>query len=270
MTFSTALQKISLGFIAILLAVAGFVAAVPSASALEDIGDIESGDLIRGESFSAVYYYGADGFRYVFPNDKTYFTWYDDFDDVKWISDEDMGGIQIGGNVTYKPGVRMIKINTDPKTYAVAAGGVLRHVGSESLATELYGSSWNKMIDDVPDGFFTNYTVGDAIEDSSGYDASDAEASVENINEDKDLQAPEEISITDDGYEPIDVTIEVGQGVRFTNNASDKHNATSDDLSWGTGTLQPGDDYIASFDEEGTYTFFDGYDSTNTGAIYVE
>ncbi len=270
MTLPSVLQKLTIGVVACLMALAGFTAAVPQASALENLSDIESGDLIRGESFSAVYYYGADGFRYVFPNSKTYDTWYDDFDDVKWISDADMGTVQIGGNVTYKPGVKMIKINSDPKTYAVAEGGVLRHVGSEDLAIDLYGAAWNTMIDDVADGFFTNYTIGDAIDSSSDYDAADAEAGADDINDDKGLQAPAEISITDAGYSPIDVTIDVGQGVRFTNDSSDKHNATGDDLSWGTGTLQPGDDYIASFDEAGTYTFFDGYDSSNTGAVYAQ
>jgi hypothetical protein len=97
--------------------------AVPQTQALTVVN---SGDLIRGESFSAVYYVGLDGFRYVFPNDKAYFTWYSDFDDVKVITDAELSDIQIGGNVTYKPGVRMVKINTDPKTYAVDAGGTLR------------------------------------------------------------------------------------------------------------------------------------------------
>jgi len=270
MTFSTALQKFTIGFIALLMAFAGFTAAVPQVDALEDFSSIESGDLIVGESFTAVYYYGADGFRYVFPNSKTYFTWYDDFDGVRSISDSDMGSIQIGGNVTYKPGIKMIKINSDPKTYAIDAGGVLRHVGSEDLAVDLYGDAWNTMIDDVADGFFTNYSIGDEIADSADYSAADAEEAADGISDDKGLVAPEDISITDDGYEPIDLTIDVGQGVRFTNDSSDKHNATSDDLSWGTGTLQPGEDYITSFYEAGTYTFFDGYDSTNTGAIYVE
>ncbi|KKW30686.1 MAG: hypothetical protein UY72_C0005G0002 [Candidatus Uhrbacteria bacterium GW2011_GWD2_52_7] len=105
---------------------------------------VSSGDVIRGESFSAVYYMGADGFRYVFPNDKTYFTWYEDFDDVVWITDAQLADIQIGGNVTYKPGVKMIKINTDPRVYVVTKGGVLHHVDDEATATSMYGSSWNR------------------------------------------------------------------------------------------------------------------------------
>jgi plastocyanin len=62
----------------------------------------------------------------------------------------------------------------------------------------------------------------------------------------------------------------VGQGVRFVNEGDESHTATADDLTWGTGTLMPGDAFIRKFETEGTFTFFDSYDSTNTGAVYVE
>ena len=112
-------------------------------AATTSLTSLHSGDLMRGTSFSAVYYYGVDGFRYVFPNDKTYFTWYANFDSVKMISDADLGTIQIGGNVTYKPGSRMVKINSDPKTYAVDENGTLRWVTSETVAVAMFGSNWN-------------------------------------------------------------------------------------------------------------------------------
>ena len=70
------------------------------------------GSLIKAGG-SAVYWYGADGKRYVFPNEKTYLSWYADFSGVQTVSDADLASIMIGGNVTYKPGVRMLKITTD-------------------------------------------------------------------------------------------------------------------------------------------------------------
>lgn len=267
---SQTLKKISLGFIAVGMAFAGYFAAAPSASALTSIADLSAGDLIRGETFSAVYYMGEDGMRYVFPNQKTYDTWYDDFDSVRFISDSDLATIQIGGNVTYRPGVLMVKIISDPTVYTVSEGGVLRAIDSESTATDLYGSAWNTMIHDIPDGFFSNYTLGEELTSSSDYDAAAATAGTTSIDDDKALQAPAEISITDSGFSPIDVTINAGQGVRFTNDGNDKHNATGDDLSWGTGTMHSGDVWIVTFEEEGTFTFYDGYDSSNTGAIFVE
>jgi plastocyanin len=230
---------------------------------------VSSGDLIRGTSFSAVYYMGADGFRYVFPNDKTYFTWYSNFDTVKVLTDSELAKIQMGGNVTYKGGVKMIKINTDPKVYFVTDGGTLRPIADEAAAVALYGSTWNTRIDDVPDGFFTNYNV--STNDVTSSDTSLlTNAFATTINIDKSLTAPAEITITSNGYSPIDVTIDAGETVRFTNTDSAKHTATGDDLSWGTGTMIQNGTFVHRFKEAGTYTFFDSYDSGNTGAIYVE
>jgi len=266
---ASGIKQSLIGLLAIATVFAGIVGA-QHAQALTDLDDVSSGSLIRGETFSAVYYMGADGFRYVFPNSNTYFTWYDDFDDVVWISDSDLATIQIGGNVTYKPGVYMLKIQSSPTTYVVDEGGVLRAVDSEETATALYGSAWNTMIHDVPDSFFSNYSIGDELTSADDFDPATAEASVDSINDNKGLEAPEEIDITSSGYDPIDIEIEAGQVVRFTNNDDEKHSVTADDLSWGSGTMQPGGEYVHRFKEAGTYTFFDSYDSSNTGAIYVD
>ena len=122
-----------------------------------------SGSLIKSSSLPAVYYCGANGKRYVFVNDKAYFSWYADFSGVQIVSDTTLASITIGGNITYRPGVRMVKIQSDPKTYVVARGGTLRWVQTEAAAARLYGSNWNKMIDDVSDSFFVNYKVGTSI-----------------------------------------------------------------------------------------------------------
>ena len=71
--------------------------------------------------------------------------------------------IPIGGNVRYKPGVRMIKVQSDTRAYAIAPGGVLRHVTTEAIAAKLYGADWNTKIDDVSDAFFLNYVIGAPI-----------------------------------------------------------------------------------------------------------
>jgi hypothetical protein len=122
-----------------------------------------SGTLIKSPDDPAVYYCGADGKRYVFVNDKAYFSWYPDFSTVKTISDATLGNIMVGGNITYRPGTRMVKIVSDPKVYVVARGGVLRWVETEAAAIRLFGANWNKMIDDISDSFFVNYKVGTPI-----------------------------------------------------------------------------------------------------------
>lgn len=121
-----------------------------------------SGSAIKG-SASSVYYCGSDGKRYVFPTSATFFTWYADFSGVTTIADADLQKIPLGGNATYRPGQKLVKITTDPKVYAVSQGGILRWVTTEALAKTLYGDNWAQQVDDIPDAFFVNYTVGEPI-----------------------------------------------------------------------------------------------------------
>ncbi len=124
---------------------------------------LSTGDLIKA-SGPAVYYYAASGKRFVFPNEKTYFSWYSDFGSVKTITDAELAAILIGGNVTIRPGTKLVKITTDPKTYAISDRcGTLHWVQTEALAKSLYGDNWAQRIVDVPDAFFVDYEVGSAI-----------------------------------------------------------------------------------------------------------
>ena len=124
---------------------------------------LSPGDLIKA-SGPAVYYYSADGKRYVFPNEKTYFSWFSDFGSVKTITDAELAAILIGGNVTIRPGTKLVKITTDPKTYAVSDRcGTLHWIQSETVAKSLYGDNWAQRVVDVPDAFFVDYEVGSSI-----------------------------------------------------------------------------------------------------------
>lgn len=271
MQVSQTFKNISLGLIAVAIVIAGyFTASIPQARAVTSLDNIQPGDLVKGQSLSAVYFYGADGYRYVFPNDRAFFTWYSDFSTVKTISDSDLTRLQIGGNVTYRPGVKMVKIQSDPRTYAVERGGVLRHVTSEAVAVALYGNNWNQQIDDIPDGFFGNYTIGEPINSGTEYNPEMARQQNPTINADKQLVAPADIAFTENGFSPIDATISAGGNVRFTNNSNSNVNVIGEDLNWGTGTLQPGRSRIIRFRNPGTFTFFNGLDSSATGAVFVQ
>lgn len=122
-----------------------------------------AGDLIKQSDLSSVYYYGADGNRYTFPNATTYNTWYTDFSTVKTIPATELQSIRLAGNVTFRPGTYLVKITTDPAVYAVEPGGVLRWITTESIAQALYGPTWASMVRDVPDGYFPNYSFGSDI-----------------------------------------------------------------------------------------------------------
>ncbi|HTK05129.1 MAG TPA: hypothetical protein VL500_06085 [Candidatus Eisenbacteria bacterium] len=124
---------------------------------LQDDGNLET------TADSAVYYVGSEGKRYAFPNSQTYFTWYADFNTVKIATPTELAALQLGGNVVYRAGTRMVKITSDPHVYAVEPGGALRWVQTEAVASGLYGADWNKRIDDVPDAFFVNYASGEPL-----------------------------------------------------------------------------------------------------------
>ena len=148
---------------------------------------LASGRLIKIAASPAVYYLGVDGRRYVFPNEKTFRSWFPVTPAIRVIGRDEMARYQLGGNVTYRPGVRMLKIQTDPKIYAVSRNGLLRHVTSEAVAAGLYGPAWNTMIDDISEAFFINYSVGPPIQDVFDYDPEAERNRVPTIDHDKSL-----------------------------------------------------------------------------------
>lgn len=162
------------------------LAAVLTGGLLRTSTSVVSGSLIRG-SLPAVYYVGPDELRYVFPNDKAYFTWYQDFNGVTQVSDSELASFRIGGNVTYRPGTRLVKIQSDPKVYAVDANGTLRWVKTEAAAVALFGANWSKQVDDISDSFFVNYKVGADISAVTDFNPASAKSAAANISDDKKI-----------------------------------------------------------------------------------
>jgi hypothetical protein len=126
--------------------------------------------LIKASNSSTIYYQAINGKRYVFPDAETYFSWYDDFNKLITISARELSQIPLAGNVTVRPGTRLIKIQSDPKVYAVSQGGVLRWVKNEELARGLYGSNWQDQVIDISVAFFINYQIGQPIEKLKDFD----------------------------------------------------------------------------------------------------
>ncbi|MBI5370086.1 hypothetical protein HZA85_02785 [Candidatus Uhrbacteria bacterium] len=131
----------------------------------------------------AVYFYGSDGKRHAFPNEKVFFTWYDSFNNVTTVSSSFLSSLPLGKNVTYHPGMRLVKFQSVPTVYAVSKGGQLRAVATEEVASGLYGTDWNKKVDDISDAFFGNYVFGTKIEQTNSYDVVAAKTSVVSLDE---------------------------------------------------------------------------------------
>lgn len=121
------------------------------------------GDLIKSPLSTSVYYYGSDNKRHLFPNEKTYKSWYTDWSGIKSVTASQLQGIALGHNVTVRPGTVLLKIETDPKVYAVEPGGLLRWVPTEERALTLYGEAWAARIIDVPLVFWVDYSFGSDI-----------------------------------------------------------------------------------------------------------
>lgn len=135
----------------------GFAAMVAPLTA--SAATLTNGMLIKRSDLSTVYYYMNNG-RYTFPTQKTFEAWYPNFNGVTVVSADELAAVPLAGNITVRPGTFLVKITTDPKVYAVEPKGVLRWVKTEAVAKSLWGANWSKMVIDVPDAFFTNYTTG--------------------------------------------------------------------------------------------------------------
>lgn len=135
------------------------------------------------ETCKAVYYYGNDGKRHVFPNESVFFTWYNNFDDVVEVSQDFMSSLTIGKNVTYRPGSVVVKFDSSSKVYAIQADHTLRHYTTLSLLKSDYGSYWTNVLAKVPDSLYSNYTIGSVIDSTSDYDRDDAYYSVNDIDD---------------------------------------------------------------------------------------
>lgn len=154
------------------------------------VGDLikipDDGDT-KNLSDTAVYYYAMNGKRYVFPNEKTYFSWYPDFSRVQIIPNDQMSLIPIGGNITYRPGSRLVKFQTDTKTYLVTKGGTLRWAKTEGVASGLFGEQWNQFVDDISEAFYVNYKFGTPLDNALDAPLDLVRSSVQSIDQDRGL-----------------------------------------------------------------------------------
>jgi plastocyanin len=265
------MSKRILSFLTAVAALATTVMPLTASAAAVDTQSISPGDLIKGVAQSSVYYFAPDGKRYVFPNEKTYFTWYKDFKTVKTISDKRLSTLPLGrSNVTYRPGVKMIKITTDPRTYAVDRGGILRHVTSQQLAETLYGLNWKDKIDDVADAFFSNYRIGTEISNAQEYVPADVMTLTSTIMQDKgfdDTIATVSIGDVSAGFVPLTMTVKSGTTVTWVNRDITEHQAKG--ASFDSGVLAGDATYSYKFTTTGSFEYTDPLHESMTATINV-
>lgn len=129
-----------------------------------------TGTLLKQVKYPTVYYVASDGRRYPFPDAGTYYTWKSDFSEVIELSKYYMRKVGKGhAYVTTRPGKRPVKFVGDPKVYVVSEGGHLHWILNETVAKDIYGQNWNKLITELPRKNIESYVFGEDITDADQY-----------------------------------------------------------------------------------------------------
>ena len=80
------------------------------------------------------------------------------------------------------------------------------------------------------------------------------------------------IKVSDLGMDPPSITIQAGTSVTWRNTGEFDHAVTSDPsspLQWDSGPMRPGEEFSLTFDDPGSYPYFDGLFPERRGAIEV-
>lgn len=125
--------------------------------------DYGVGALLKvGSKGAAVYQIGSDGKKYVYPDQKTFETWHDDFSKVIAVSLDVLDKYSDGGSVTFQPGTKLITHRNTSKVYAVGKDGEVFYIPNEATARKFYGNEWYKIVVDIDPGVFAlNYKIND-------------------------------------------------------------------------------------------------------------
>lgn len=82
-------------------------------------------------------------------------------------------------------------------------------------------------------------------------------------------QAAAEVQVVDFAFEPGTLTVPVGTTVTWTNAGNRPHTVTSDDDTFDSGRLDPGETFSQTFDLAGTFAYHCGFHPEMQGAIVV-
>lgn len=102
--------------------------------------------------------------RMAFPNNATFFSWFPDFSSVATVVARAFTPFKLVRNVTFRPGT-LVKSATANSVYVIVDSfGTMRWIPTESKAKALWGPSWASLVHDIPDEFWTNYTIGQPLD----------------------------------------------------------------------------------------------------------
>jgi len=126
----------------------------------EEISTVLAGWFVRSYSFDTIYYVDEYSIRYPFWDTNSFFSYADSFDEVVWVTDATLPTMDLGGPMLPAFGSVLVKIQSDPKVYAIDSGNVLRWVPSEDTAIALYGADWADYVIDLEPTTMARFTTG--------------------------------------------------------------------------------------------------------------
>jgi len=124
-----------------------------------------NGSFVKTNNISTVYFISKDNTRHSYPSEAIWYSYFNkDFTFVETKEDIDFSQYRLGKNVTFKVGT-LFKVPSVPKVYLVSSdNGLIRWIKTEDKAIELYGKDWNKLVYDLDESLFSDYTEGEVIE----------------------------------------------------------------------------------------------------------
>ncbi|MDD4289717.1 MAG: CARDB domain-containing protein [Patescibacteria group bacterium] len=123
-----------------------------------------TGQWIKTDDSSTVYFLDNNNARHSYPNEAIWYSYFNnDFSFVKTVTKDNLASYSLGKNVPYKSGT-LIKIPSVPKVYKIGNDGIIQWIKTENTAKTLYGDNWNKLVHDLDESSFNDYTEGDSIE----------------------------------------------------------------------------------------------------------
>jgi hypothetical protein len=251
------------------------VFAIAQAGSFPTVGGLASGDLVTSPETQAVYYFGEDERRYVFPTEGIYFSWYENFETVETVEHADLMLIPLGGNVTYRPyyaGIptRLVKKDFDPDVYVVFPDAYLLPIDNEETAEHFFGAYWANMVEGVSDAFIRDYgTYGGYLNMDMEFAPLDHALT---INSDKGLGAPVGFMMNEAPlrFGIADQEVDRYGTIKFVNDTNEVLTIREDRGHWTTGPMAPGDVVVIYIDDTaGLYSFTADEDSSMTGTLTV-
>ena len=143
----------------------------------------EQFNYLKKSETNDVYYYAADGKRYIFPDPEVFKSWFGGIQvaDITTYNLNKLYETPLGGIVTFRPGTLM-RTPTDPHIYIIIKNGTIKSFGNEQILAQVYGQDWQKSVYEIANYFFTEYKLVGVI--SSLKDFPDIPKEI-NINQDK-------------------------------------------------------------------------------------